>query len=113
MSAPLQRVFLLAAALALAGCSSLAPDKPVRATQYDFGPQAASAPGNAPAGSPLVLDDVDPSGSLDTSAILYRLAYADAHQLRPYALARWTAPPAQLIRQRLRARRRGPLISIS
>lgn len=96
------RVALLAAALALGGCGSLAPDKPVRATQYDFGPQPAAPAASAPSGAPLVLDDVDTSGSLDSSAILYRLAYSDSHQLRPYGLARWTAPPGQLIRQRLR-----------
>ena len=33
---------------------------------------------------------------------MYRLGYADAQQLRPYAQARWTMPPAQLMRQRLR-----------
>ena len=32
-----------------------------------------------------------------------RLAYTDARQLRPYAQARWTMPPAQLLRQQLRA----------
>ena len=39
---------------------------------------------------------------LDSTAIVYRLAYADAHELKPYAFARWAAPPAQLVRQRLR-----------
>jgi cholesterol transport system auxiliary component len=34
--------------------------------------------------------------------VLYRLGYADAQQLRPYALARWSMPPTQLVRQRLR-----------
>jgi cholesterol transport system auxiliary component len=33
---------------------------------------------------------------------LYRLGYADANQLRPYAQARWSMAPAQLLRQRLR-----------
>jgi len=33
---------------------------------------------------------------------LYRLAYSDAQQLRPYSLARWSMTPAQLLRQRLR-----------
>jgi cholesterol transport system auxiliary component len=39
---------------------------------------------------------------LDSSAVFYRLSYADAHQLQPYAQARWSAPPPQLVRQRLR-----------
>ena len=43
-----------------------------------------------------------PGGVLDNQSVLYRLAYSDAQQLRPYALARWSMPPAQLVRQRLR-----------
>ena len=35
--------------------------------------------------------------------MLYRLAYQDAQQLRPYSLARWALPPAQLVRQRLKS----------
>lgn len=89
-------------AMLLAGCSSL-PDKPVRATLYDFGPGvAASAPSAAATQPPLVLAEVDAPVSFDGSPIMYRLGYADAHQLRPYALARWSAPPASLVRQRLR-----------
>lgn len=86
---------------ALAGCAT--PDKPERATLYDFGP-GATTPSAAPAQTlaPLVLADVEASGALDGSWVLYRLGYADAHQLRPYAQARWSAPPPQLIRQRLR-----------
>lgn len=90
-----------AAALA-AGCGNL-PDKPVRATQYDFGP--AVAPAAAPAAStlpPLVLPEIEASRSFDGAAIHYRLGYADAHQLRAYAQARWSAPAVQLVRQRLR-----------
>lgn len=99
----MQRRFLLAAAaLALAGCSSIAPDKPLRATLYDFGPLAADSNAAATPQPPLVLADLETSSALDSSALLYRLAYADAHQLRPYAHARWSAPPSQLVRQRLR-----------
>jgi cholesterol transport system auxiliary component len=91
------------AVLAVAGCAT--PDKPVRATLYDFGPGlAVEAPAGAPAAlaPPLFLARVEASGALDGSAVLYRLGYSDAHQLRPYANARWSAPPPQLIRQRLR-----------
>lgn len=90
------------AALLLAGCAG--PDRPQRLTQYDFGPGAvAPQPANRMAMLPAVaLADVDAGGSLDGSAMLYRLAYADGNQLRPYAQARWTSPPAQLVRQRLR-----------
>lgn len=94
-------VVAAALAAALAGCAT--PDKPVRATLYDFGPGAVSQQ-NTPAFTQpaIVLADVDASGALDGSAVLYRLGYADAHQLRPYANARWSAPPPQLLRQRLR-----------
>jgi cholesterol transport system auxiliary component len=89
--------------LAMAGCASVIPDKPVRATAYDFGP-GASAPSAAAAtpSATVVLADIETSSTFDGSALLYRLGYADAHQLRPYANARWSAAPPQLIRQRLR-----------
>jgi len=94
----------LLAALALAGCSGL-PDKPTRATMYDFGPgPLAISPATrlAPL-PPLALDDISTSGgALDHQAVLYRLGYADVQQLRPYAQARWSMPPAQLVRQRVR-----------
>jgi cholesterol transport system auxiliary component len=88
----------------LAGCAGLV-DKPVRATLYDFGPGqiTAPAPGSQQATlPPLVLADIDAAGALESSAVLYRLGYADDHQLRPYSQARWSAPPPQLVRQRLR-----------
>lgn len=80
------------------------PDKPTRSITYDFGPGAvASPPANRMAAlAPLALGDIDASAALDSTAVLYRLAYADAQQLRPYAQARWSMPPAQLVRQRLR-----------
>jgi cholesterol transport system auxiliary component len=101
----MRTAFNLAACLLLAmlaGCAGLV-DKPVRATLYDFGPGPTSAPATPPATRPpLVLADVDAAGALDGSAVLYRLGYADDHQLKPYSQARWSAPPPQLVRQRLR-----------
>ncbi|MBI5275136.1 MAG: membrane integrity-associated transporter subunit PqiC [Burkholderiales bacterium] len=89
-------------ALVLGGCNAL-PDKPVRADLYDFGPPPASAaPGASPTAHALVLPEIEASRAFDGLSILYRLGYADAHQLRQYAMARWTAPPTQLVRQRLR-----------
>ncbi len=85
---------------ALAGCAT--PDRPTRATLYDFGPGATAPAASAPERPTLVLADIEASGALDGSAVLYRLGYADANQLRPYARARWSAPPPQLVRQRLR-----------
>ena len=88
----------------LAGCSAL-PDKPVRPVLYDFGPGAVAPPTITPeAPLPAVgLEDITTvGGALDNTALLYRLAYTNEQQLRPYAEARWTTPPAQLVRQRLR-----------
>ncbi|WP_397408558.1 ABC-type transport auxiliary lipoprotein family protein [Polaromonas sp.] len=95
---------MLLVVLALGACSAL-PDKPLRAALYDFGPGPLStlpATRQAPL-PPLALSDIStPGGALDNQAVLYRLAYADAQQLRPYSQARWSMPPAQLVRQRLR-----------
>lgn len=91
-------------AVLLAGCSAL-PDKPQRPAQYDFGPgPVAPVPTDRRAPlPPLALAEVEASGPLEAATgVLYRLAYADAQQLRPYALARWSMPPAELVRQRLR-----------
>lgn len=72
-----------------------------RPTVYDFGPPPA-APAAAPRQPPVVLQEIESSMALENNALLYRLAYADAQALRPYAQARWSMPPAQLLRLRLR-----------
>ena len=92
-------LFLLACLLP--GCSSL-PSAPVRPAVYDFGPGALTTSATTrPALPPIVLQEVQAPPALDSAAILYRLAYSDAQQLQPYAQARWSMPPAQLVRQRL------------
>lgn len=94
-------IYLMLAALG--GCAL--PDKPTRASMYDFGPgPLATTPGarQAPL-PPLAIDDITTAGgALDNMAVLYRLGYADDQQLRPYSKARWSMPPPQLVRQRLR-----------
>ena len=95
----------LVSALALGGCAvPTLPGAPVRPAIYDFGPGALTAPatnGATPA-APLIIAAVEASPAFDSPALLYRLAYTDAQQLRPYAQARWSMPPAELVRQRLR-----------
>lgn len=93
------------ATLALAACSAL-PAKPTRAVQYDFGTgtAVAASAGVGEEGDALALDEIATPGLADTQALMYRLQYADGQQLRPYADARWSVPPAQLVRQRLRER---------
>lgn len=89
----------------MAGCSAL-PQPPSRPALYDFGPGTAvqtAAERGGPQLPPLTLDDIEAPGvSEGSNAVLYRLAYADAQQLRPYSLARWSQPPALLFHQRLR-----------
>jgi len=104
---PLATVFVgVGLALLIAGCGAL-PDKPVRATLYDFGPGVAAPPATAaqpPAAAlpTLALAEIESNTRLDGTQILYRLGYADANELRPYGQSRWSLPPAQLLRQRLR-----------
>ena len=71
---------------------------------YDFGPGAVQTPATSRTAElpPLELSTMQAGAALSSSAVLYRLAYADAQQLKPYTLARWSMPPAQLIGQRLR-----------
>ncbi|TXT38973.1 MAG: putative lipoprotein [Comamonadaceae bacterium] len=87
----------------MTGCSLPRPaNTPV---VVDFGPgplQAPSHPGTAQL-PPLELASVHTSVALNSTAVWYRLAYADVQQLKPYTLARWSMPPAQLVGQRLRS----------
>lgn len=89
-------------AVCVGGCAFV--DKPLRPAVYDFGPGVLGAPAaNAPASlGVLALSEVEAGSALDSTAVSYRLTYTDAQQLLPYAQARWSMAPAQLIRQRLR-----------
>ncbi|RYY70588.1 MAG: hypothetical protein EOO24_49625 [Comamonadaceae bacterium] len=92
--------------LVLSACGAL-PDKPSRVVIYDFGPGpiTATAQPTAPTAAlpPITLADLDTSASrLEGTQLNYRLGYADANEVRPYAGSRWTLPPTQLLRQRLR-----------
>lgn len=97
---------LLACGLLLAACFSgcALVDKPSRAMVYDFGPGAPDVPVVKTTNSlgVLALSEVEADSALDDKAVLYRLIYTDAQQLLPYAQARWSMAPAQLVRQRLR-----------
>ena len=78
----MRRRAVLLLAVALAGCKSL-PDKPKAQTMYDFGPAAPTPTVTLPARPALLLPEVEVSGVLETTALLYRRGYEDAHQLRP------------------------------
>lgn len=94
---------VLAGVFLLAACGSLPlPDKPQRPMVYDFGPGLA-APVSAVSGAPLALAPVEAPATLEGQAVTYRLIYTGAgQQPQPYALARWSMSPAQLVGQRLR-----------
>lgn len=100
---PWLRGLLASLALALLGACSLSQPA-LRPAVFDFGPAPLEQPASTPAAqkAALLLDVIEAQPALDNPAVLYRLAYADAQQLRPYALARWSMPAAQLLRQRLR-----------
>ena len=96
------RCLFVSILLVLTGCAL--PSPPARYATYDFGPGLLSAPAAnrlAPLG-PLAVAEIEVQPALDSTAVLYRLAYADAQKLQPYTLARWSMTPAQLIRQRLK-----------
>ena len=100
------KVIFIVYFLSLTGCAL--PTAPARPVVYDFGAgQPSRAPNSAArpsAQATLIVGDIDANPALEGTAMLYRLAYANPQQLQPYAQARWSMPPAQLLRQRLRAR---------
>lgn len=95
------RALFLVFFLSLTGCAL--PDKAARPASYDFGPgpQALAASDRRAPLPALLLAEVQASPALSGNAMLYRLLYADAQHLQPYSLARWSMPPAELVRQRL------------
>ncbi|WP_332816196.1 ABC-type transport auxiliary lipoprotein family protein [Ramlibacter sp.] len=99
----LARASAALALLLLAACAGIV-DKPVRPTLFDMGPLPPITAPIERAGPrfALVVPEIDAAGALEGTAILYRLGYSDDHQLRAYAQSRWSAPPPQLVRQRLR-----------
>lgn len=99
----MKTVLFLLAGLVLAGCSAgpTTRDTPVA---YDFGPLQADAGGAKSVRASVLLQSVAAPAWLDTPAIVYRLAYQDAARPQTYSNSRWTAAPASLLAQRLRAR---------
>jgi cholesterol transport system auxiliary component len=104
---------VITAALLIGGCATKAGPY----TQYDFGPLPNAAANSSGTALPAVsLGEVKAPAWLDNNMMMFRLAYANDLQLRPYASARWTMPPAQLFSQRLKARigqAGGTVVSVS
>ncbi len=103
------RKFLILAVMALAGCAAPRAQAPV--ALYDFGLQRLTAVSDASGisgdlrlrASILVPDALAPVW-LDSTAILYRLAYQDLARVYAYGGSRWAATPATLLTQRIRNR---------
>lgn len=90
-------------ALVLAGCGSL-PQPPRPIARYDLGaavPVATQAQASAQAAPVALAPLQSPLLGDGSTAMRYRLTYADAQVLHAYSQARWSAPPASLVQQRL------------
>jgi cholesterol transport system auxiliary component len=87
----------------LGACSLPLPDKPVRPEPWDLGPPLPLAASTTATGPALAMDSVEANAAIDGTSVVYRLLYSgDGQQPRPYAQARWTMSPPQLVTQRLR-----------
>jgi cholesterol transport system auxiliary component len=98
------RAGLLLAVAMLAGCFSQ-PRSPEPAL-YDLGiagGEAAAAAKASAQPADIRVRAIAPSW-LDDTAMYYRLVYEDPLRTQTFAYARWVAPPAELIEQRLRQR---------
>ena len=100
----MMRAALLCICLLLAACLSQ-PHAPEPAL-YDLGIAAAPSaiPARTNAAPVAVRVSVSARSWLDHTAMHYRLLYTDEHRTMSYAYARWIAPPAELVGQRLRQR---------
>ncbi|WP_420993928.1 ABC-type transport auxiliary lipoprotein family protein [Cupriavidus sp. 30B13] len=89
---------LALASLVLGGCA-FSPSAPT--ITYDLGPSAGAAPGSTPLPRLRVAQTDGPSW-LDGNGLYYRLHYAQAERLQPYATQRWVMSPVRLFDERLR-----------
>src|SRR5690606_22404857 len=94
--------FLPLACLLLGACALPRPEP--GSIRYDLGPLPQAQGETLPALPPLVLAPLSAAPGLESPLMMYRLAYANGQQPRPYAGSRWSAPPAELFAQRLKAR---------
>lgn len=105
------RVAGIAALALLSACSVVS--RPDAAMLYDLGPLRTQTASPAQALQPaqpvqplpaLSIVDIQMPAWLDSTLIFYRLNYANEQQPRPYAQARWSMPPGQLLQQHLKSR---------
>ena len=89
--------FALVIASLLFACAT-----PVTHQQFDFGSTSITTDNSASNKLKILLAEIQVPASLEGSAMLYRLQYENAQELRPYAQSRWSMPPAQLLKQRIK-----------
>ncbi|MFA9275547.1 MAG: ABC-type transport auxiliary lipoprotein family protein [Candidatus Aquirickettsiella gammari] len=93
--------FLIGLVSLLGACASTGVSQ-----QFDFGDDINSK-GTAvkvlPSPLTIQLAEIQVPVSLESSAMLYRLQYDNGQELKPYAQSRWSMPPAQLLKQRIKA----------
>lgn len=94
-------LLLAAGSTLVTGCAA---GRPEAATMYDFGPMRTAATTPVPSLPPISIAEIQVPAWLDSTMIFFRLNYANDQQVRPYAQARWTMTPAQLLAQRLKSR---------
>ena len=92
-----RRSLILVLTSLLFACAS-----PAMHQQFDFGNMSITKDNNSASKLSILLADIQVPASLEGSAMLYRLQYENAQELRPYAQSRWSMPPAQLLKQRIK-----------
>ncbi|MBC7415119.1 MAG: membrane integrity-associated transporter subunit PqiC [Herminiimonas sp.] len=100
-------ILRLAACSALVGAGLLggcATGKSVETTAYDLGTLGPLDARSAVTIAPIAVADVSSAPWLDSQMMFFRLSYTNDQQPRPYATARWTMPPPQLLGQRIKVR---------
>lgn len=99
----MHRFISLTLVAALAGCSGL-PSVPSQPARLDLGSSAQVKDEQPVKAFPvLALADIQALAQNENStAVLYRLGYADGQALHAYSQSRWSQPPALLVQQRLR-----------
>jgi cholesterol transport system auxiliary component len=93
----------LASALLVASCALQPPAAEVP-TVYDFGPPPSHARSNPAIPATVLVTRVRAPAWMDDTGIVYRLLHEDSSRLRVYAMSEWSAPPAELITDRVYSR---------
>lgn len=89
-----------AVVLVVAGCGAVLPKGAPTFAVHDFGPLAPVGPRSLP--YPIRTLEVIPAPWLASTAMQYRLAYAQPTRRQAYVQSRWAAQPGQMLEVALR-----------